>query len=320
MSFDRIDIGILVNKLLSLDCPPFLIRWVSSFLQLRFQRVKHNCTFSSWLPTHAGVPQGTRTGPIAFLIMINDLLADVKYVDDSTLLETAANPEEFMMQNRLEETMKWTELNHMKLNGKKTQELRIDFSRKLRAWSPLVIGCEPVEPVTKAKLLGVTINNSLNWNDHIAEVVKKTCKRIYFIRMLKRSRVCATDIIKFYEAQIRSVLCYAAPVWHSCLTSSQTNELEGIQRRVYRIVFPDMTYSNALQKVGKPTLTAYREALVSTFFQSLVSRKEGILWTILDQHRRAPLGMNLRQQREFVFRCRTDRFRRTLLPFYSSKC
>ena len=45
---------------------------------------------SDWLRVLGGVPPGTRTGPIAFLFMINDLLSNrhhAKFVDDATVCE-----------------------------------------------------------------------------------------------------------------------------------------------------------------------------------------------------------------------------------------
>jgi hypothetical protein len=42
-----------------------------------------------------------------------------------------------------------------------------------------------MEKVSKAKLLGVTINNKLSWNDHIEEVIKKAARRLYFLVQLK---------------------------------------------------------------------------------------------------------------------------------------
>ncbi len=82
-AFDRIGHNILILKLLDLGARSSLLPWIINFLSNRRHRVKLGGETSDWLPMNAGVPQGTKLGPILFLVMINDL--DVKNTCDGYL-------------------------------------------------------------------------------------------------------------------------------------------------------------------------------------------------------------------------------------------
>lgn len=81
----------------------------------------------------AGLPQGTKLGPILFIVMINDLelatcnTTQWKYVHDVTLSETVSINEIPTLPSDFNTIESWTKDDNMKLNVKKCEELMISF-------------------------------------------------------------------------------------------------------------------------------------------------------------------------------------------------
>ena len=63
----------------------------------------------------------------------------------------------------------------------------------------------------------------------------KARSRLYALLTLKRHVVDEASLTKFYLANIRSILCYAAPTWFSYLSDIRMNRLESIQRQFLRV-------------------------------------------------------------------------------------
>ena len=145
---------------------------------------------SDWVSVKADVPQGTKLGPLLFLITINDFKPasdTIKFVSDSSIFEVLQNTRSKLDQT-LSITGEWVEHNYMELNVKKTKELRISFSdHNFDLGNQLRINNEPVRVVQKAKLFGRTISDQLKWNYHINDICSKASKRLYILRLPQRA-------------------------------------------------------------------------------------------------------------------------------------
>ena len=205
-----------IPKSSSTQAPRAVARWVCDFLSNRSQRVKlcNDCYPSA-------VPQGTKLGPWLFLLMINYLKPpnahSWKYVDHTTLAEVVQRNGQSSLQSTVTDIEKWSNKNKLQLNADKCKEMVIDFTNSKHQFNPISVNSQELERVCNAKLLGVTISNSLQWTNHVNDVIKKANKRLYFLILLKRAKVPARDIITFYFTCIRPVLEYAAPVFHHAL-------------------------------------------------------------------------------------------------------
>ena len=74
------------------------------------------------------------------------------------------------------------------------------------------------------------------------------------MRLLKRAGVAPKELVHIYLASIRSIIEYAAPTWFFPSTRYLIAQLEAIQRRVLRIIFPHFKYADALKMANIPTI------------------------------------------------------------------
>ena len=171
-AFDLINHNILVQILLTYGIPRQIVCWIIDFLINRKQRVKlANDWHSEWFSVPAGVPQGTKLGPWFFIITINDLSVEGfstwKYVDDTTILEVQEYGQPSNIQAVVDSLSRQSLSNDSQLNESKCKEMRVCFARKQPTNNPLEVNGKPLEVVSRAKILGLNINNDLKWNGHI---------------------------------------------------------------------------------------------------------------------------------------------------------
>ena len=312
-AFDLIDHSILVEKLMTFDIPHSIIKWIVDFLIDRKQRVKlsQDC-YSEWGAVPAGVPKGTKLGPWLFAIMIDDLnVTDAnfwKYVDDTTISELVDKHELSRVQSLVDELTEKAKDDKFQLNEAKCKELCISFARSERSLSPILINNKPIEVVSNAKILGVSISKDLKWNIHIVEIVKKASSRLYFLRQLKRAKINEKDLLTFYLTCVRPVTEYACPVFHNSLPLYLSEELEKLQKRALRIIYPTLSYPEALSEAKIDTLFDRRELMTKKLFEDVIDNTEHRLHELLpNKNKSLP---NLRRKNYFnVPTCKTNRFR-----------
>lgn len=229
-AFDCVSHALLIQKLAKYNFNRTSIQLIKTYLENRMQSVRLNGISSEMLYVISGVPQGSILGPVLFLIYINDMpnaLENVNcifYADDSTLQISDPNLENLMLKcdNVLSNAKKWFTPNALALNEKKTIKL-ISSTRDLSN--------VPNNP-TCTKFLGVFIDPSLRWNDHVAYLAEQLSKGIYALRQLSNS--VSSDVLKTaYFALCHSRLSYAILTWGH---SSGRHRIFGLQRRAVRIV------------------------------------------------------------------------------------
>ena len=162
------------------------------------------------------------------------------------------------------------------------------------------------------------LTDDLRWNKHIGTVVSKASKRLYLLKQLQRAGVDEHHLIDFYNVCIRSVVEYACEVFHSSLPTYLSEELERVQRRAMRIIFPGKKYKEALQQGHLQSLYDRREYLCTKLFRQIEQDPSHKLKTLLPNLNTSV--DSLRTVRKYTLPLiKTDRFKNSFIPSQASK-
>ena len=91
-----------------------------------------------------------------------------------------------------------------------------------------------MRPVSKAKFLGVEIDSSLRFKDHVQDLALRAEKRLNILRILAWGGTEPKTLIRLYKVYIRSIFEYGSVCFLHCPESTM-GIMQKIQNRAIRI-------------------------------------------------------------------------------------
>ena len=204
----------------------------------------------------------------------------------------------------------------MVINKKKTHALLFTRSRKFDFPPEMrFLDGTDIEIVSETTLLGVKITDDLKWRQNTTYMCMKARKKLWTLKRMQLLHLTEKELFDVYTKEIRSILEYAAPVWHSSITRKQISEIESIQKLAFRLILQNRYtgYSRACAMFQTLTLEQRRQEICERFaIKNLKSANS--MFEIL------PSDSRLRNKsiRVKEYKCHTRRFQRSTLPFLAS--
>ena len=244
-AFDCIPHDLLLAKLAAYGIDDNLILYIHSYLLNRKQCVCINNILSEFNKVISVVPQGYIVGPILFNCFFNDFNYFINnanvhnFTDDNTLTTFAQNVGTLIsiLESESKIAIVWFETNKMIVNPGKFQSIIIDKKKQDHTKETFVIGDKVIEASPSVKLLGVLIDDKLNFNLHITNICRSAANQLNALIRLKQFLSFEAKKV-LVNSYFYSIFNYCPLVWMFSSAKS-LNKIESLQKRALRYLYSD---------------------------------------------------------------------------------
>ncbi len=210
-AFDSMPRGLLLAKLKAYGVDENSCKLLCSYLSNRMQRVKICNTRSDWTCTNRGFPQGSGLGPLLYNIFGNDLFYFINvsslynYADDNTISYSHSDVNNMLnvLETDCKVAIEWFTSNYMQANPDKLQVLFLSRANIDPFPAEIVIDNVHIARCTNVKLLGVTIDDKLKFDDHVDIICAKASRQLNALIRIRRN-LAYKQRLKIYESFILS--------------------------------------------------------------------------------------------------------------------
>lgn len=231
-AFDSVPHKFLIFKLHAYGIRGKLLSWIKNFLTDRTFRVKIEDKVSPPKLIKSGVPQGSVLGPLLFLIYINDLPLIIPhpiqirmYADDIKLFHHILSiMDARLLQKSLNAISKWCADWALPIAKNKTFLFKIGSNIEY----PYTINDTSIDSISSIRDLGVLMDSSLSFKEHISIIVRNAYFRSYQLLRTIHSSDPKIWAIAF-TTYVRPILEYSSEIWNPRLNNLK-EKIEKVQR------------------------------------------------------------------------------------------
>lgn len=251
-AFDVVWHASLIFKMLGLNFPLGILKFIQSYLGNRTCSVDINGKISSFKQLVAGTPQGGVLSALLFNIFIHDMpdspgIQRTNFADDTSIIQSTLNfgADKQILQNAINKIVNFLGDWKIRLNPNKCEMLPIigsckDTKQKLRRQcktNHIEIYNTKIPIVLRAKYLGVVFAQNARFDRHIDHITRKINIANSKLRgILNRRDINKSVRILLYRTLLSPIITYACPIWfnETLISSHQVERLRIIERKALR--------------------------------------------------------------------------------------
>ena len=182
------------------------------------------------------------------------------------------------LQTTANHAIKWYNHNSMVPNISKTKTMYISATHcynhitNYTQNNHMYMQGEALTYSSVEKLLGVHVDQQLNWKFHVEQMLKKCNKQLYLLMRIKQYLSVHSRKL-FFNAYILPHLDYCSTIWGSC-NDEVLNSVVKFQKRAARIILD--------KDINTPSVELFRELKWMTFPDRTIYKKAIIVYKSLN--------------------------------------
>jgi hypothetical protein len=294
-AFDVVNVDLLMKRLIILGLPSDWLDLLGAWLRDRAAFVEVSADRSMLFDVNIGTVQGSILGPVLFSLFIAPVFGLNKifaYADDTYTITSSRKK-----QDALEELGKalttislWFKSSGLKVNEEKT-EIAIFYKNNCNPADVLING-NIVRTKSTINVLGIMMDTTLTWHEHINNTVNNVQSKIHAIRRIQRYFL-NDELLQLLKTYCYPSLYYASNVWLTpSLNANLKSKLFSASGKILSIIEIN-SYKNLHKKFTRATPEMWQNyELAVSLYDLNITKLPSADWQILQnnalQNRRSP--------------------------------
>jgi hypothetical protein len=185
-----------------------------------YSHIKYNTETSDNFPIHSGVPQGSVSDSLLYLIFTVDIPTRndtiiTTFADDTAIMASNENPQtaSLSLQTHLNQLEAW--LSNWPIKVNETKSAQVAFTNRKTDCPVVTINGKKLPVKNEVKYLGLILDQKLTWRPHITAQKTQINLKLRQMNWLigRKSKLTNENKLLLYKAIIKHIWFFGIQLW-----------------------------------------------------------------------------------------------------------